>query len=162
MSWKKEFKKAFKKTLSVASLGVSDAVWKNWSDIRTPLAYAGAGALIASGIGAGLGAAGIAGMSAAGAAASGAVTGAIAGGATGVQVNEADKAAARAAAEQERIAAAEAEAQRKLALQKAGATPDAISDLNSEARKRMRSQYQRNLVSRQNNSKLGGVSSKLS
>lgn len=162
MSWKKEFKKAIRKTLSVASLGTSEPLWKNWTDVRTPLAYAGAGALIASGIGAGLGAAGIAGMTAASGAAMGAASGAVAGGTTGVQVNEAEKAAARAAKEQERIAAEEAEAQRKLALQKAGNTPDAVTDLNTEAKRRMRSQYQRNLVSRNKaNKSLGGSSSTL-
>lgn len=162
MSWKKEFKKAIRKSLATFSLGASEPLWKNWTDVRTPLAYAGAGALIASGIGAGLGYAGIAGMSAAGAAASGAVTGAVAGGTTGVQVNEAEKAAARAAKEQERIAAEEAEAQRKLSLQQAGATPDAITDLKTETKRRMRSQYQRNLVSRNKaNKSLGGSSSTL-
>ncbi len=162
MGWKKSLKKALRKTLAATTLGLSEPIWKNWSDIRTPLAYAGAGALLASGIGAGLGAAGLTGLTVAGSAAAGAATGGIAGGTAGVAANEAQKAAERAAKEQERIAAEEAEAQRKLALQKAGQTPDAITDLNTEAKRRMRSQYQRNLVSRNNSNKsLGGSSSTL-
>ena len=135
-----------------------DAVRDNWTDIRTPLAYGVAGALIASGIGAGLGATGLAGMTAGAGAIGGATAGAAAGTTAGLEAN----AAAKAAKEQERIAAQEAEAQRKLALQQAGATPDAVTDLNTEAKRRMRSQYQRNLVSRNKaNKSLGGSSSTL-
>jgi len=161
MGWKKSLKKAFRKTLAVATYGLSEPIWKNWSSIRTPLAYAGAGALIASGIGAGLGVAGLTGLTVAGSAAAGAATGGIAGGTTGVAANETQKAAERADKEKERIAAEEAEAQRRLSLQRAGATPDAVTDLNTEARRRMRSQAQRNMVSRNNAKKLGGSSSTL-
>lgn len=162
MGWKSEFKKALKKAANIATLGGYHAVEKNWTDIRTPLAYAGAGALLASGIGAGLGAAGIAGMSAAGAAASGAVSGALAGGTAGMQARAAEKAADKAVEEQNRIAAQEAEQARRLQLLQAGSTPEGVSSMDIEARRRMQSQYRRNQVSRQTqNKKLGGSSSTL-
>lgn len=93
----KHFKKkpwALEPVAGMVDLGVKGAegVKKSWTDIRTPLAYAAAGALIASGVGAGFGAAGLAGMTTASAAASGAITGATTGAATGLQANEAAKA----------------------------------------------------------------------
>lgn len=84
-----------------------EGVKKSWTDIRTPLAYAAAGALLASGVGAGLGAAGMAGLAGTttGAmAASGAITGATSGAAAGLQANEANKANKEFEEQQERQA----------------------------------------------------------
>lgn len=164
---KKAVKKAIKNPLKynpITALGrVHGEVWgaikDNWTDIRTPLMYAGIAAAAAYTGGAALGA--LAGTGAAATGATAAAGAAGLGAATGVQANAAQKAADRAAKEQERIAAEEAEAQRRLSLQRAGATPDAVTDLNTEARRRMRSQAQRNMVSRNNANKLGGSSSTL-
>lgn len=86
---------------------MGEGVKKSWTDIRMPLAYAAAGALMASGVGAGLGAAGMAGLAGTttGAmAAGGAITGATSGATAGLQANETMKANKEFEKQQERQA----------------------------------------------------------
>ena len=177
MGWLKKGVKKLSKNLD-KTFGKASRVWmpnrwleqgckatvEGWNHIRTPLAYAGAAvaAYLTGGLAAGaLGTGGALGGATAAGAASAAVTGAVAGTAANEQRIAVEKAADRAAAEQERIAAEEAEQNRRLSLLKAGQTPEGVSELSLEAKRRMRSQYQRNQVSRQNNKKLGGASSTL-
>ena len=145
---------------------------KNWTDIRTPLmyagiavaaAYTGGAALGALGVGAGAAGAGAAGAAAGASAATGAaIAGGVSGAATGIAQREGEKAADRAAAEQERIAEREAAEQQRLSLLSAGQMKSQSTDLGEQSgRRRFSSQYKQTMVSRQNGKKIGGGTSTL-
>lgn len=151
----KQFKRDLYHLAEKTTFGAYGGLKKNWEDIRMPLAYAGLAAATAltGGLAAGYTVPAAVGLAAAGAGA---------GAAAGQQAREGEKAAERLEQENERIAAEEAEQNRRLSLLKAGQTPEAVNTLTLEAKKRLRSQYQKNQVSRQNsNSTIGGSSSTL-